>query len=130
VKLIIKDWKNKYNITPILCETYVDPQHFTGACYKASNWHYIGQTKGFTPDKAQYKYHGKEKDIYVYPLKKNFRNELECTKCIYPLNPKKSHERERRLSMLLYDPSYAPELIDWNLLNETEIEKIGEKLLA
>jgi hypothetical protein len=28
-------------------ETFVDPQRYHGTVYKAANWLYLGQTKGF-----------------------------------------------------------------------------------
>jgi hypothetical protein len=31
----------------VLLETFVDPQRFAGTIYKAANWIYVGDTKGF-----------------------------------------------------------------------------------
>ena len=31
---------------PVLLETFVETQRFTGACYKAANWIHVGQTQG------------------------------------------------------------------------------------
>ena len=39
-------WENHYGIRPVLLETFVDTERFTGACYKAANWTYVGKTKG------------------------------------------------------------------------------------
>ena len=130
IKIAAHDWEKKYNEEILLCETYVDPERFAGTCYKASNWIYVGKTQGYTTIRNKYIYHGKEKDIYVYPLKRTFRKELGCKKCIYPLNPEKSHKRERRLNMLLYTPDYDPALIDWSELNEEMIKKINDKLFS
>ncbi|MCJ7601812.1 MAG: DUF4338 domain-containing protein [Desulfobulbaceae bacterium] len=41
IKLLQEDWQ------PIaLLETFVEKQRFTGTCYKAANWHCIGEIKG------------------------------------------------------------------------------------
>lgn len=40
------DWENQYSIRPVLLETFVDTEQFTGTCYKAANWIYVGKTKG------------------------------------------------------------------------------------
>ncbi|WP_419640923.1 Druantia anti-phage system protein DruA [Thiolapillus sp.] len=38
--------RKKYGIRPVLLETFVDTERFTGTCYKAANWIYVGKTKG------------------------------------------------------------------------------------
>jgi len=40
------DFKNRYNISPWLIESFVDTDHFTGTSYKAANWEMIGESKG------------------------------------------------------------------------------------
>ena len=40
------DWEQRYGIRPLLAETFVDPNHFAGTCYKAANWHHVGHTAG------------------------------------------------------------------------------------
>jgi len=40
------DWEKRYNIRPVLLETFVETKRFTGTCYKAANWRLRGQTKG------------------------------------------------------------------------------------
>jgi hypothetical protein len=39
------DWENGYGIRPVLMESFVETDRFTGTCYKAANWIYIGKTK-------------------------------------------------------------------------------------
>jgi len=53
---------------PLLMETFVEKERFTGASYKAANWIYLGQTRGKGRSGKNYYYHGIIKDIYVYPL--------------------------------------------------------------
>jgi len=76
VKQLPQDWHVQYNITPVLMETFVEIGRFAGTCYKAANWVNVGQTKGrgkLGPSGIQ---SVPIKDIYLYPLGKNFRTIL------------------------------------------------------
>jgi hypothetical protein len=46
VKRIADDWEERYKYRPVLLETFVEDNRFSGTCYKAANWQYIGMTKG------------------------------------------------------------------------------------
>jgi hypothetical protein len=67
-KVVPLDWQRFYNYRPLLMETFVERQRFSGASYKAANWIYLGQTRGNGRSGMKYYYHGVIKDIYVYPL--------------------------------------------------------------
>lgn len=41
------DWADRYSVSPLVVETFVDPRRFEGTCYRAANWLHIGNTKGF-----------------------------------------------------------------------------------
>jgi hypothetical protein len=45
-KRLATDWQASFG-HPLLLETFVDPQRFQGTIYKAANWIYVGDTKGF-----------------------------------------------------------------------------------
>ena len=57
----------------MLFRSFVDREHFQGTCYKASNWLQLGQTKGQGRNAKGHRVSRSKKDIYVYPLEKNFR---------------------------------------------------------
>ena len=40
-------WQQVYGHPVYLAETFVDTSRYAGICYRASNWRYVGQTKGF-----------------------------------------------------------------------------------
>ncbi len=40
------DWTERYNITPVLIETFVETPRCTGADYRASGWTRVGTTQG------------------------------------------------------------------------------------
>jgi len=69
-KIVPLDWQRFYHYRPVLMETFVEKQRFTGTSYKAANWIYLGQTRGKGRSGMKYYYHGIIKDIYVYPLVK------------------------------------------------------------
>lgn len=70
------DWESQYAIRPVLLETFVDSERFTGTCYKAANWTYVGKTKGRGKLGPAGKQSVPIKDIWLYPLCRHFRNQL------------------------------------------------------
>lgn len=75
-KRIVGDWIRKYN-HPVWClETFVDSSRFKGTCYKASNWIRLGRTKGRTRQDRSHSIQVPEKDVYLYPLARDFRKAL------------------------------------------------------
>ena len=46
-KRLPADWQARFGHRLLLLETFVDPQRFRGTLYKAANWIYVGQSKGF-----------------------------------------------------------------------------------
>ena len=75
-KRITRDWLEKYGEPIYLLETFVEKDRFKGTCYRAANWTYLGQTKGSSKRGSSHHYHGNIKDIYVYPLCRDFRIKL------------------------------------------------------
>ena len=56
----------------LLVETYVDPQRFEGACYRAAKWIEIGLTKGLGRSRLDfYQLHPQPKALFLYPLVPN-----------------------------------------------------------
>ena len=76
-KTISDDWLNIYNHPLYLLETFVEKDRFRGTCYKAANWIYVGQTKGTAKRGHDHLFHGKIKDLYLYPLRKKFKERLK-----------------------------------------------------
>jgi hypothetical protein len=63
-----RDWEERYAVRPVLVETFVDPSRFSGSCYKAANWQYIGDTAG--------RRDGIPKKIFLYALCRNWKRIL------------------------------------------------------
>ena len=70
VKRLKRDWEREYGVAPVLVETFVDSQKFSGGCYKASNWQYLGETQGRGRNDRFHKNSLSKKYIFVYELKR------------------------------------------------------------
>ncbi len=70
------DWHQRYGYRPVLLETFVETQRHRGTCYKAANWIHIGQTTGRGKKSSSHLQLIPVKDIWMYPLRKNFSTVL------------------------------------------------------
>jgi Domain of unknown function (DUF4338) len=70
------DWQAKYGHGIALVETFVERQRFRGTVYRAANWQPVGATQGRTRQDRNLTLRVPVKDIYVYPLVRNFREVL------------------------------------------------------
>ena len=73
---ISDDWQQRWGYHPVLMETFIDPGHFAGSCYKAANWQYLGMTTGEGLVRKGKRYRTSPKMIFVKPLAKDFRSLL------------------------------------------------------
>ena len=73
---IQNDWTNRYGYRPVLLETFVESQRFTGTCYRAANWTHVGQTQGRGKLDSNHQAQLPVKDIWLYPLEKRFKTSL------------------------------------------------------
>ena len=67
------DWLARYGYSPVLLETFVEVERFTGACYRAANWIEVGMTKGRGKLEKHHQSVLPLKKILIYPLQKDFR---------------------------------------------------------
>ena len=70
------DWQQRYDYQPVLLETFVESPRHAGTCYKAANWQCIGRTTGRGKKSRSSKQVLPIKDIWMYPLRKNYRDVL------------------------------------------------------
>jgi hypothetical protein len=73
---IREDWEKVYGHEVVLLETFVDVSCFRGICYRAANWIYAGRTKGRSRNDRYNCIRVPQKDVYVYPLRRDFREIL------------------------------------------------------
>jgi Druantia protein DruA len=77
VRQMPREWEIRYGCRPLMLETLVDPTRFRGTCYRAANWIPVGQTTGRGRMDRDHEAHGQAvKDIYLYPLVRNARQQL------------------------------------------------------
>ncbi len=70
------DWQGKYGHSITLVETFVERERFRGTVYRAANWQHVGATQGRTRQDRNSTLRVPVKDLYVYPLARNFREVL------------------------------------------------------
>ncbi|RMG66982.1 MAG: ISAs1 family transposase [Nitrospirae bacterium] len=68
LKRLSRDYEQVYGHPVYLAETFVDLSVYKGSCYKAANFIYLGQTKGFSKNGRYYYPNGRPKAVFVYPL--------------------------------------------------------------
>ena len=73
---VVEDFQRRYRYRPWLVESFLDTSRFSGASYRAANWTLVGQTKGRGRQDRFSRREETIKDIYVYPLEKDFRTRL------------------------------------------------------
>jgi hypothetical protein len=71
------DWQHKYGHRLALVETFVEQERFAGTAYRAANWVKVGQTTGRTRQDATRSIQRPVKDVYLYPLRHDFREALQ-----------------------------------------------------
>ncbi len=74
--VVSADWQKLYRHPIHLLETFIDPGRFRGSCYRAANWIYLGQTTGRGKADLTHRAHRSLKELWVYPLTKDFRRQL------------------------------------------------------
>ncbi len=77
--VISADWQRLYHHPVYLLETFIDPGRFRGTCYRAANWQFLGLTTGRGKDDLAKKPNRPLKQLWVYPLAKDFRVKLRAS---------------------------------------------------
>jgi hypothetical protein len=68
VRQLPGDFERRYGRTPLLVETLVDGNRFSGTCYRAANWILLGETRGRGRMDRYSRSEAPKKLVYVYPL--------------------------------------------------------------
>lgn len=66
------DWEDRYGYRPVLLESFVDQERFSGCSYRSANWLCVGQTQGRGKLEKHHRRIVPIKWIFVYPLAANF----------------------------------------------------------
>jgi hypothetical protein len=73
---VAADWQGKYGHPVVVLETFVERGRFAGTAYRAANWLRVGATAGRTRQDRHTCIHAPVKDVYLYPLRRSFREAL------------------------------------------------------
>lgn len=129
VKVLSEDWYRVYGERLLLLETFVDPERFAGICYRAANWIYVGETKGYTKRGSTYQYHGVKKEVYVYVLDRNFRKILNCRRRPFPQSSLRMYLQGGKGAMILSHRNWDSEMVSLMDLDESDIEGLSDELV-
>ena len=70
------DWRERYGVEPVLLETLVDRERYSGTCYRAANWVSVGFTQGRGRMDRTRTEQGSRKEIFLYPLERRWQRQL------------------------------------------------------
>ena len=70
------DWQALYHHPVVLLESFVDTERFRGVCYRAANWVCVGRSVGRGTKSKAGDAPASIKELWVYPLDRNFRQKL------------------------------------------------------
>ena len=77
-------WRQTHGYTPLMAETFTDPQRFEGTAYKAANWKPIGTTAGYSRHRADFYIPNETpKCLWLHPLRPDAKK-LLCAPSLGP----------------------------------------------
>lgn len=124
---LLQDWELFYNRELLLLETFVDPRWYQGTVYKAAGWIHVGNTMGYTKKGPSYVYHGHPKEVYLYPLKADFRNIIGCMERPFK-KPSPAYPERSQLPMMYTYDDWDPDVLATLNLDREEVCELAEKL--
>lgn len=129
---LARDWEERFGRRLWLVETFVDPSRYKATCYRAANWHFIGETFGSGKKGNGYIYHGSIKEVYVYALEPRFRELIGCARQDYSLfhRPSPTQKKVEDLQMILRHANWNPDIMPRMNLTEADVVVLAEELTA
>jgi hypothetical protein len=73
---VAEDFPARYGERVVLLETFVEIPRHRGTCYRAANWHHLGETAGRGKCDRTHRATLPRKAVYAYPLAADFRSAL------------------------------------------------------
>jgi hypothetical protein len=75
-QMLPQDWERIYDHTIYYLETFTEPARWRGTCYRAANWIALGLTTGRGKASNGHRPNRSLKQVWGYPLSKDFRRRL------------------------------------------------------
>lgn len=92
VRRLPGDWQARYGYAPVVVETFVTPP-WRGTCYRAANWLHLGQTAGTGRQDRKYEDEATVREVFVYPLQRNWREALTADNAAQSQGPSRKEEQ-------------------------------------
>ena len=73
------DWEAIFGHPVLVAESFVDPERFTGGCYRAASWQEVGRSQGYGRSAGEYYFHGQSKAVWIRPLHRRAQRWLAAT---------------------------------------------------
>ncbi len=73
---VAADFRARYGYAPVLLESFVQSDRFSGTVYRAANWQCVGYTRGRGRNSRSHAPAQPVKSVWVYPLGRDFRAAL------------------------------------------------------
>lgn len=73
-----EDWERQWGFPPLLLETFVDPRHYRGTCYRAAGWELPGASTGRGLARPGQAYASTPRLVFVKALAGDFRQGLRA----------------------------------------------------
>jgi Domain of unknown function (DUF4338) len=86
-RMVPRDWERIYGHPIYYLETFTDPERSRGTCYRAANWIELGWTTGRGKASNSHRPNRSLKQVWGYPLEKQFRRFLGGTDTNPPVGP-------------------------------------------
>lgn len=100
------DWVQVFGYRPVLIETFVDPTRFSGTCYRAANWQFLGLTQGRGRLAPDHDSRVSKKEIFVYPLQSDWQQSLTQSPRAVELKKRYRHDLQSSQARLI-DESFV-----------------------
>ena len=120
------DWLQLYGVEPYAVETFVDFSRYKGVCYKAANWQYVGETRGFSKVGKAFVYHGNRKGVFMYLLDDRLFDLMSQFQS--QPKPKSQLVCVRLWDMMLSQPDWSHNLFNEVGINEQTVAELGAAL--
>ena len=82
------DWLEHWGFEPLLLETFVDPRHYAGTCYRAAGWQLLGASSGRGLARPGQSYHSTPRQVWVKALTSDACASLCASLCAAPGSPR------------------------------------------
>jgi hypothetical protein len=79
LRRLADDWQSRYKYRPVLVESFVPKERFSGTSYKAAGWTCVGETQGRGKLDRERRRALPVKTIWLKPLVRDFRERLRGT---------------------------------------------------